>query len=316
MKIIELTYPHHLKADELPPTVVAIGFFDGVHLGHQKVIQTAVNEATNRGMESAVITFQPHPSIILKNGNEHVKYITPLKEKKAILKQLHVDRLYIITFNKDLSLLSPQKFIDHFIIGLHIKHLIAGFDFTYGHKGQGNMNNISLYAKEFFTYQAISKIESSKEKISSTRVRSFLRTGKIERVNTLLGRIFSLSGTVIMGDQRGRKIGFPTINLQVNVDALLPQSGVYAVQVIHNNHTYQGMANIGVVPTFKKDVIKPTVEVHLFDFNQNLYGEKLEVKFLKFFRHEKKFNHIEELISQLKHDEQEIRKFFLNTFRK
>lgn len=308
METIELTYPHQLKKDEIPSTVAAIGFFDGVHLGHQKLIKSAVRDSKKKQMQSAVITFHPHPSVVLR-GTKHVKYITPLVEKQKILQTLNVDRLYMVTFNKDLSLLSPQKFIDHFIIGLNIKHLIAGFDFTYGHQGKGNMDNLSMYAKDAFTYSVIPKVEYEDEKISSTRIRKLLTSGHIENVNTLLGRKFSLNGVVVKGDQRGRKIGYPTANLDIRTEKFLPKSGVYAVMVKHNDQIYKGMANIGVRPTFTSDV-EPSVEVYILDFNRNIYGEKLEMKLLKYIRDEKKFDHVEALISQLKHDEQEIRAFF------
>jgi len=310
MRKLELTYPHQLKLAELPPTVAAIGFFDGIHRGHQKLIQSAVAEAKSKQMESAVVTFHPHPSVVLKNNHKGVKYITSLSQKEAILEQLQVDRLYMITFNKELSLLSPEQFINHFINGLHIKHLIAGFDFTFGHQGKGNMDNIDTYAKDDFTYSVIPKVESDHEKISSTRIRNLLKVGQIEHVNTLLGRTFSVSGVVVEGDKRGRQIGFPTANVKVPSDVLLPKSGVYAVKVEHKHHTYQGMANIGVRPTFKTNLEEPSVEVNLFDVDRNLYGELLEVKLLKFIRAEKKFNHVEDLISQIKHDEQEIKTFF------
>lgn len=310
MRTFKLSYPHSLQMNELPPTIAAIGFFDGIHLGHQKVIQTAVKEAKEKNMESAVITFHPHPSVILKSENKKIKYITPLEEKQEIIKNLHVDRLYIIEFSKDLSLLSPQKFIDHFIISLHIKGLIAGFDYTYGHKGQGNMENISLYANNHFTYRIIPKVELSNEKISSTRIRELLTSGKMEEVNTLLGRPFSLSGIVVEGDKRGRKIGYRTANLQVKSDTLLPKSGVYAVKVFYKNHSYEGIANIGVKPTFKDHLIEPSIEVHIFDFNQNVYGKNLVIQLIKYIRDEKKFNGIEELISQIKQDEQEVRTLF------
>src|SRR5699024_4739370 len=157
------------------------------------------------------------------------KYITPLREKQEILQQLNVDRLYIIKFNKELSLLSPQHFIDHFIKDLHIKHLIAGFDYTFGHKGQGNMTEISTYADGSFQSTNIEKVSLDEEKISSTNIRSFLQNGHVEEANTLLGRKLSVRGIVVDGDKRGKTIGYPTANLQIAEDVLMPKNGVYAV---------------------------------------------------------------------------------------
>src|SRR5690625_4059818 len=148
MQTINLTYPHDLVKEKIPETIAAIGFFDGLHKGHQKVIHQAIELATSQNKESAVISFHPHPSVVLNKENKPVHYITPIDEKECYLKNMGVDRLYVITFNKELSLLTPEAFIDHFILRLHITHLVAGFDFTFGHKGAGNMENIHALRSE------------------------------------------------------------------------------------------------------------------------------------------------------------------------
>ncbi|ASN07382.1 bifunctional riboflavin kinase/FAD synthetase [Virgibacillus necropolis] len=310
MRTIELTYPHTLVLEELPKTVAAIGFFDGIHKGHQKVIQTAVTKAKESKMESAVITFHPHPSVVLKKETVHVEYITPLREKQEILQQMNVDRLYIITFSKKLASISPQEFIDHFIIGLNIQHVVAGFDFSYGHKGEGNMNIIHSHARGAFDYTIIEKVELENEKVSSTKIRSLLSKGDVEKVNEYLGRKLSVYGTVIEGDKRGRTIGFPTANMQVSSEALLPKIGVYAVKVLYKGEVYEGMANLGVKPTFKDNEKKPTLEVNIFDYSNDLYGEELQLEWCKFIRDEKKFNGVNELIEHIKMDEKQIRHYF------
>lgn len=312
MQTIDLSYPHQLLIEQLPETVCAIGFFDGVHLGHQKVIKTAIKYAKKHQLESAVITFHPHPVTVLSNGTQTVKYITPLKEKQRILKHLGVDRLYTITFNKQLSSLLPEKFIEHFIMGLNVKHLVAGFDFTYGFKGEGNMTNIAEYAKGQLTYTVIEKVSLKDEKISSTHIRQLVSAGKVCSAKRLLGRPLDTIGQVIEGNKRGRTIGFPTANLQVNKDALLPKPGVYAVQVYVNDQRYDGMANLGYRPTFEKDQLEPLLEVHLLDFSKNIYDYEISIEWYKFVREEKKFQSVEELIDQLKADEIFIRNFFLN----
>lgn len=312
MRTIQLTYPHTLVLDELPRTVSAIGFFDGVHKGHQKVIKTAVEDAKLKNMESAVIIFHPHPSVVLKKGTQHVKYITPIREKKEVLQRLNVDRLYIIEFNKELSSMSPQDFIDHFIIGLNIRHLVAGFDYSYGHKGRGNMDVIHEHARGAFTHTAIDKVTLDEEKISSTKIRELLKTGKVQKANMLLGRPLTFHGIVIKGDQRGQEIGYPTANLQVNTDALLPKSGVYAVKVRYKNEVYEGMANIGTNPTFTADRKDLSIEVNIFDYNNDLYGEELLIEWHKYFREEEKFDGVEALINQISDDEKNIRHFFRN----
>lgn len=312
MRTIELTYPHTLLLDELPETVAAIGFFDGIHKGHQKVIKTAVSEAKHRNLESAVITFHPHPSVVLKAEKQHVRYITPLQEKQEVLQKLNVDRLYIITFNKELASLEPQHFIDHFIIGLKIKHLVAGFDFSYGHKGQGNMECIGNYTRGLFDYTKVGKIQLNNEKVSSTKIRKLLHKGELEKANELLGRPLTINGIVVEGDKRGRTIGFPTANLKVNPDALLPKVGVYAVKVYYKNVVYEAMANLGYNPTFTPDREDPSVEVNILDFNSDLYGEELQVEWHRFIRNEKKFSGVEELVDAIENDEKRIREYFYN----
>ncbi|WP_407272193.1 bifunctional riboflavin kinase/FAD synthetase [Radiobacillus sp. PE A8.2] len=307
MQCIRLSYPHHLLKVELPETIAAIGFFDGIHKGHQKVINTAIKEADRQNKKSAVISFFPHPSVVLRKDKQHVHYLTPLREKEAILEEMGVDLFYIITFDPQLSKLLPEEFINHFIIGLNIKQLVAGFDFTYGHKGEGSMKTIATHAKGEFGYTIIDKLEAGDEKISSTLIRTLLKDGKIERVNELLGRAYMARGIVVEGDKRGRTIGFPTANIEPAIDFLMPRVGVYAVLVKHNGKEYKGMANLGYKPTFHEDANLLTIEVHIFDYKNDLYGEELCIEWRNYIRDEKKFNGIEELVSQIKRDEQEIR---------
>ncbi|MYL42207.1 bifunctional riboflavin kinase/FAD synthetase [Virgibacillus salexigens] len=310
MRTFELKYPHSLALADLPETVTAIGFFDGIHKGHQHVIRTAVSKAKEKGMESAVITFYPHPTVVLKKDVQHVRYITPLREKKEILKRLGVDRLYIINFNHDLAALSPQDFVDHFIKGLHIKHVVAGFDFSYGHKGKGNMDTIAEHAANAFTTTTISKVELDDKKVSSTRIRELLSIGNVEKANELLGRPLTVDGIVVKGEQRGKEMGYPTANIDTNTEALLPKPGIYAVKVIYKNEKYEGMASLGFNPTFDTGLTEPVLEVNIFDYNNDLYGDELFVEFHKFIRDEEKFASIEQLITELDQDEVISRSFF------
>ncbi|MFD1336154.1 bifunctional riboflavin kinase/FAD synthetase [Oceanobacillus iheyensis] len=309
MRTIELTYPHSLHMEELPKTVSAIGFFDGIHQGHQKVITTAVREAEEKEMDSAVITFHPHPSVVLKKDTQQIQYITTLKEKQDVLQELGVDRLYIITFNEQLSKLSPQEFINHFIVGLHIKHLVAGFDYSFGYKGKGNMNNISDYSNGKFTWQKVEQVSLDEEKISSTRIRKELKAGNVDKVYQLLNRPYQSAGMVIKGAQRGRELGYPTANIDVPNDSLLPRQGIYAVYVWVKNQRYEGMANIGTNPTFTEDRQDVSVEVYIFDYSNDLYGEELIIEWLNYVRPEERFDTVEALINRMKEDEQEIRSY-------
>lgn len=310
MQTWKLTYPETVTADAISATVAAFGFFDGVHQGHQAVIKHAVNIAKTENKQSAVFTFHPHPSVVLKQSNEEVQYITTMEEKKKIIAELGVDRLYVITFNQELSQLSPKQFIEHFIVNLHIDHVVAGFDFSFGHKGAGNMNNITSFGFDQFTTTVIEKVELQEEKVSSTKIRLALQQGNVKEVNELLGRVYTASGTVVTGDKRGRLLGFPTANVQVPEHKLLPKQGVYAVRLEHQGTVYDGMANLGVKPTFIQGELRPTLEVFIFDFDQDIYGNEVTVSFYDYVRAEQKFSGVEEIKEQLQKDEQAIRSFF------
>ncbi|SRR5699024_565451 len=303
-----LTYPHDLKKINLPESVAAIGFFDGIHKGHQAVINQALDYAKKHNKKCSIITFHPHPSVVLNSPNKTVKYITPQTEKERLLNEMGVDQVFVIKFNEELSQVKPDEFIEHFIVGLNIIHLVAGFDFSFGHKGQGNMTNIENFAKNRFTFEALSKVEINESKVSSTKIRKLLAEGLVKEAGYLLGRPFTYEGTVVTGDKRGRLIGFPTANLETNEEYLLPKKGVYAVKLILCNETYYGMANLGFVPTFKEDMSEPKIEVYIFDFNKDIYGETIKVEWLEFIREEQKFSGIEEIKAQLKADEITIRK--------
>lgn len=310
MQLIKLTYPETLNKKTIPKTVAALGFFDGIHEGHRAVIDEALKISKKQQKECAVITFHPHPSVVLKQSNEKVQYITTIEEKANLLNEMGVDRLYIITFNKELSGLTPAEFIEHFIVNLHIDHVVAGFDFTFGYKGKGNMKNIETFGFDEFTTTVIDKVEMQNEKVSSTNIRKALQVGNVAEVSTLLGRPYEASGVVIEGDKRGRLLGFPTANIQVSELKLLPKQGVYAVKIVIDEKVYDGMANLGVKPTFVDGETKPTLEVFIFDFAEDIYGKEVTVYWYEFIRDEKKFNGVDEIIQQLQTDEKEIRTFF------
>lgn len=308
MKTFYLEYPKDFESISLEDSVAAIGFFDGVHKGHQTLVNEALKFSKRHFLKSAVITFHPHPSVVLSKSKTDIDYITPLSEKETIFEEMGIDYLIIIKFNDPLSKLLPDEFIQAFIVKLNIKHLIAGFDFSFGYKGQGNMMNLNEYMSDEFTYQVIDEVSNQGEKISSTRIRENLKIGNIKLVNQLLGRPYSFKGLVMDGDKRGRTIGFPTANLEPTTSYLLPKQGVYAVRVKVAGVFYYGMANLGYVPTFKLERKEPKVEVYIFDFDKNIYGEIIEVQWLDYIREEKKFSGIEEIKQQLKADEEEIKK--------
>nr|WP_202406252.1 bifunctional riboflavin kinase/FAD synthetase [Pontibacillus yanchengensis] len=305
-----MQYPHTHSKNDFPESVVAIGYFDGVHKGHQKVIQTAIDLANEQGRESAVMTFHPHPSVVLKKNKQQIELITPLEDKLNLLEQMGVDRVFLVTFDEDLAGLLPQEFVDYFFIGLNVQHVVAGFDFSYGKMGKGSMETLPFHSRGAFSQTVVQKVESEDEKVSSSYIREELHQGNVGYIYNLLGRYYTIKGTVVKGDQRGHTIGFPTANIERKDAYILPQVGVYAVKVQIGDTIWNGMANIGYKPTFSDSTEKPAVEVYVFDYEGDLYGQELVVEWRKFIRNETKFDGVHALIEQLNQDEKEIRSFF------
>ncbi|MDR6997897.1 riboflavin kinase/FMN adenylyltransferase [Neobacillus niacini] len=281
---------------------MALGYFDGVHLGHQQVILEAKRQAKKHGLKSAVMTFDPHPSVVLGKSERHVRYITPISEKIHILEKMGIDYVFIVHFTVEFANLLPQEFIDQYVINLNVKHVVAGFDFTYGRMGKGTMETIPFHSRGQFTFSVIPKLTKKEEKVSSTRIRNLLKEGKTAELPDLLGRYYTTAGTVIHGDKRGRTIGFPTANVDVEDEYLLPPLGVYSVRMEVDGKWYNGVCNLGYKPTFNNEAIKPSVEVHIFEFNQMIYGKEVKIEWHQYLRKEHKFSGIDELVSQIEKD--------------
>ncbi|MFS0879771.1 bifunctional riboflavin kinase/FAD synthetase [Metabacillus niabensis] len=311
MKIIKLSHPHHKVNQDFDEMTLALGYFDGVHKGHQKVIIKAKEIAEETGMKSAVMTFHPHPLVVLRKQKE-IDYLTPLEEKIKLIEQLDVDLLFIVEFTEEFAALSPQQFVDEYIINFHVKHVVAGFDFTYGHLGKGTMNTLPEHSRKQFSCTTVEKQTDHDRKISSSLIRETIKNGDISYANKLLGRPHSVSGTVVHGDKRGRTIGFPTANVDVPDMYLIPPTGVYAVSLTVKEKEYKGVCNIGFKPTFNKEKeLKPSIEVHIFDFNQDIYGEKVSVSWYKRIRSEQKFHNVDELVAQISKDKNDALQFFV-----
>jgi riboflavin kinase/FMN adenylyltransferase len=310
VKLIKLSQPHNFNKEDFPEMVVALGYFDGVHKGHQKVILKAKEIADNNRLKSAVMTFNPHPLVVLRK-QEEIDYITPLEEKIRLIEKLDVDILFVVEFTKEFAALLPQQFVDEYIINFNVKHVVAGFDFTYGHLGKGTMETLPFHSREQFLYTTVEKQTDHDRKISSTLIREVVRSGDVSYAQTLLGRPHTVTGTVIHGDKRGRTIGFPTANIGVEDRYLLPPTGVYAVSIMIDGKEHEGMCNIGFKPTFNKEKsAKPSIEVHIFDFQREIYGEKVSVSWFKRIRSEQKFNNVDELIAQIAKDKAAVEQFF------
>lgn len=313
MKVVHLKYPHQLNLTQEFTTAfsLAVGFFDGVHKGHQAVIQSAKEMAERLNIESAVMTFDPHPSIVLGGRREKVFYITPLQQKLDVLKNFGVENVFVVHFTSDFAKLSPEDFIQYFIKDLNVKHVSAGFDFSFGQFGKGNMETMKALSNGEYGVTVIDKQSDREEKISSTRIRKCLQEGDMENAAKLLGRAFEVPGIVIHGDKRGRTIGFPTANIQSMEGSFIPATGVYAVKILVQNNWHDGVCNVGYKPTFKNPEDKQlSIEVHILDFNKNIYGEEVIVGWYKRIRSEQKFDGIESLKVQIEKDKNEAIEYF------
>ncbi|MEG7334088.1 bifunctional riboflavin kinase/FAD synthetase [Bacillus sp. 0102A] len=313
MKTIHITHPHHLIKEEQAKSVMALGYFDGVHLGHQKVIGTAKQIAEEKGLALAVMTFHPHPSHVLRRNQEPKDLITPLEDKINQIEQLGTEILYVVKFNEAFASLSPKQFADQYIVGLNVQHAVAGFDFTYGKYGKGTMETMPNDLDGEAECTMVEKLTEQDKKISSSYIRTALQNGDVELANVLLGQPYFIKGIVIHGDKRGRTIGFPTANVGLNNSYIVPPTGVYAVKAEVNGEVYNGVCNIGYKPTFyEKRPEQPSIEVNLFDFDQEVYGASIKIEWYKRIRSERKFNGIKELTEQIEKDKQEAIRYFSN----
>jgi len=295
-----ITYKKNKIIKRFKRSVVAIGNFDGLHLGHKKVLNQARKKAKENKCKFGVVTFEPLPVMFFNKKIKNHR-INNIKQKIDQLKKLKVDFLKIIKFNKKFSNLSPNKFIENILYkNLNCKFIFVSKNFKFGKKRKGDIHKLKEKEKVFYYKTIITKpLKKTNKILSSTFIRSEISKGKVNVAKKLLGREWSIEGKVIKGEQRGRKIGFPTCNLKLN-DYILPKLGVYSVSVLINKSKKKGIANIGYRPTFRgKSLI---LEVNIFGLNKNLYKKTIVVNFIKFIRPEKKFKNIRELKIQIKKD--------------
>ena len=281
-------------------TVVAIGNFDGLHLGHKKVLHQAKIKADKNNLDLGVVTFEPVP-VMFFNKNIMNHRINNLNQKIEEISKLKVNFIYIIKFNKKFSKLKPQEFIKQILIKkLNSKFVFISKNFKFGKNRQGDVQTLKENEK-FFSYKSIvaEPLKRNKKILSSTIIRNKISKGKITETNKCLGRPWSIEGKVITGNKRGRKIGFPTCNINIK-DYVLPELGVYAVNIQLEKKLKKGIANVGFRPTFKGK--KLILEVNIFGLKENLYTKTIKVSFIKFIRKEKKFKNIKELKIQIKKD--------------
>lgn len=274
-------------------TVLTIGNFDGVHLGHREIFRRVVQKARELDGTAAVVTFEPHPLRVLAPEKAPLQLNTG-EEKIRLLAASCIDLLVILTFNRQLAEMSAEDFVRDILVGkLGVQHLIVGYDYAFGHNRQGDTAFLAAQAKLYdFSIEILKPIRAEQQAHSSTAIRRCLQDGRVADAVKVLGRNFTLDGEVVHGEGRGRKLGFPTANLLTQKE-ILPREGVYAVKVKWREDYYDGVINIGRRPTF--DGVAPTLEIHLLDFQADLYGERLRIYFVDRLRDELRFSSIEAL---------------------
>ncbi|WP_438448268.1 bifunctional riboflavin kinase/FAD synthetase [Gorillibacterium sp. sgz5001074] len=281
--------------------VLAIGDFDGIHTGHREVLQRALNTGEQLHLPAAVMTFEPHPRVVL-GLSQYEESITPLEEKLKAFEALGMSHAYVVKFDREFAALPPEEFVERILIGLQVQTVVIGFDFTFGYQGKGNADTLVALAKGRFAVEVVRPIHMGGEKVSSTLIRECLLNGQVEKAARLLGRPFSFRGKVVTGEGRGRTIGIPTANLDPADAYVIPGRGVYAVEAVVRGQRYGGVMNIGWKPTFAEEGGQTTLEAHLFDFSEMIYGETVTVRFIGFIRHERKFVSAAELVEQIRSD--------------
>ena len=285
-------------------TFVTIGTFDGVHVGHQKVLSNLVQSAKKNNASSVLLTFFPHPRMVLQI-NASIKLINTIDERIKLLEKTGLDALVIHEFTEDFAEKTALDFVKNVLVNnLKISNLIIGYDHRFGKDREGNFEQLTAFGEKFgFKVSKIPKQEIDHIAISSTKIREAIELGNIEEANRYLGYYFMLTGEVVKGKNLGEKIGFPTANLFIEETyKLLPKTGSYIVKSEMENQTVYGMMNIGYNPTVKG--INQTIEIHFFDFHKDLYGKSIQIDVLKFLREEQKFDSVEDLKNQLLKDKQ------------
>ncbi len=283
-------------------TIVTIGTFDGIHIGHQKILKDLIRTAKKENKKSVLLTFFPHPRMVLQK-DVSIRLINTIEEKSSLLEKMGLDYLIIHPFSQEFSRLSALDFVRNILANqLNTSRLIIGYDHHFGKNREGNIHQLREYSLLYdFEVEEIPAQDIDNVSVSSTKIRTALKEGRLKTANNYLGYHYMLNGTIVNGKKLGGKIGFPTANLDIKEPyKLIPKTGVYIIKTIIDAVLYTGMMNIGFNPTVEGK--HQTIEAHLFDFNKDLYGRKITVELLYFLREEQKFNSIEDLIIQLNLD--------------
>jgi riboflavin kinase/FMN adenylyltransferase len=293
-------------------TIVTIGTFDGIHIGHQKILKNLIRAANNEGKKSVLLTFFPHPRMVLQKDNK-ILLLNTIEEKSGLLEKMGLDYLIIHPFSKEFSRLTALDFVRDILINkLNTSKLIIGYDHHFGKNREGNIHQLKEYSLLYdFKVEEIPAQDIDDVSVSSTKIRIALKEGNLKTANKYLGYHYMLNGTVVSGKKLGGTIGFPTANLEIKEPyKLVPKTGVYIIKTYINTVLYTGIMNIGFNPTVLGK--HQTIEAHLFDFNEDLYGKEITIEFIYFLREEHKFKSIEELVVQLNIDKENAISYLSN----
>jgi len=292
----------NIKAYNNKKSVVTIGTFDGVHIGHKKILERIIFNAKELNCESVVLTFFPHPRMVLQD-NSVLQLLNTVDEKTLLLEKTGIDNLVIHPFDKEFSRLSAEDFVKEILVNqLNIEKIIIGYDHRFGRNRTADINDLIIYGKEYgFEVEQISAQEINDNAVSSTKIRNAILEGNITLANAYLGYNYFFSGSVVKGKQLGRTIGFPTANIKISEDyKLLPKNGVYLVKSVYDTETVFGLMNLGTRPTV--DGTNQTIEVFFLDFNKTIYDENLSIEMIEFIRDEQKFDSLDDLKNQINKD--------------
>ena len=285
--------------------VVTLGIFDGVHRGHMALLNSLVSRAEMAKGESVVVTFSPHPRLVLDQHKTNISFLTTMDEKKVLLEKANVDHLIVIEFTREFSEIPACDFVKDILVEkIGTRYLIIGYNHHFGRRGEGDFNTIKKCSEELdFMVEQVQGFHTEEGAISSTSIREALLNGKLDEANKWLGYSYSLSGTVIEGKKIGKSIGFPTANIEPDSEyKLIPGNGVYAVEAKLDETVYPGMMSIGSNPTVNTDIRFRSIEVHILNFERDIYGKRISVAFRKRLRDEKKFDNLKQLTEQMIQD--------------
>jgi len=289
--------------NEFPNIVVGLGNFDGVHIGHQRLIKEVVETAADIGGTAVICTFFPHPTTILDPQNVPLMLMSQ-QNKEQMMAKLGVDVVVLLPFNKEFAQITAEDFIQEILFNeMNVQRVVVGYNYTFGRRGQGTIETLNKHSNQYnYKLQVIAPVSIEGQVVSSTHIRNLLSEGNVDQAAKFLGYRPCIEGWVVTGDRRGgNTLGFPTANLNLDEKMLAPANGVYSVHVELRGEVFLGVANVGTKPTFNGHGHR-NLEVHLLDFNADIYGEKITVKFLRRLRNEKRFNSAHDLVSQINQD--------------